>query len=191
MAVRAIASGPAPSCAFAAFSGRNLVKGRRTRSVQLPPISSWTVMVKDELGHVAAAASASLSLSAGSGRSIPSGSASGRPISPMIAASTLASISTSSPRLICCAMKMRAPEIALGARVDGQDVVDAGRRAEVDLHAPHHPDDLLAMLAVGELGVVDAGQPQDSRSGRARGIRDSARDRRRRRNRCRRSRRAP
>ena len=31
--------------------------------------------------------------------------------------------------------------------------------AEVDLHAPHHPDDLLAMLAVGELGVVDAGKP--------------------------------
>ncbi len=32
--------------------------------------------------------------------------------------------------------------------------------AEVDLHAPHHPDDLLAMLAVGQLGVVHAGEPQ-------------------------------
>ena len=33
-------------------------------------------------------------------------------------------------------------------------------RAKVDLHAPHHPDDLLAMLAVGKLGVVHAGQPE-------------------------------
>ena len=61
-------------------------------------------------------------------------------------------------------MKMRAPEISLRARIDGQDVVDAGRRTEVDLHAPHHPDDALAMLAVGELGVVDAGQAQEIRA---------------------------
>ena len=32
--------------------------------------------------------------------------------------------------------------------------------AKVDLHAPHYPDDPLAMLAVEKLGVVDAGEAQ-------------------------------
>ncbi len=28
------------------------------------------------------------------------------------------------------------------------------------LHAPHHPDYSFAMLALGQLGVMDAGEPQ-------------------------------
>ena len=35
---------------------------------------------------------------------------------------------------------------------------------EVDLHAPHDPDDLLAMAAAGQFGVMDAGQPQEIRA---------------------------
>ncbi|TGV56335.1 FAD-binding protein, partial [Mesorhizobium sp. M00.F.Ca.ET.149.01.1.1] len=48
----------------------------------------------------------------------------GRPFSPMIAASTFASTSTSPPRFSCCPMKMRAPEMSLvrvSCRVLGPD----------------------------------------------------------------------
>ena len=141
-------------------------------SVQSSPISSWTVMVKDGLGHMARRIAAPspgrwfcqmrlCSAACGMKRSIHSlGKRLGRPFSPMIAASTLASTSTSSPRFDLLRHEDAGAGDVLGAGVDGQDVVDAGRRAEIDLHAPDHPDDLLAMLAVGQLGVVDAGKPQ-------------------------------
>ena len=199
------ASGKCPKMRrWLAFSGRNLVKGRRADSRQPSPISSWTVKVKDELGRralptggewrgvrvvwvarlppppclrmvplpagrggfAAEAFAASLLLppagrkgptgdeglrQAFPGRLCPSptprkngkrengefaagrngsprqtggrspgmkaaihsrGKRRGRPFSPMMAASTLASTSTSSPRFNCCAMTMRAPEIA-------------------------------------------------------------------------------
>jgi hypothetical protein len=35
---------------------------------------------------------------------------------------------------------------------------------EDDFHLPHHPDHLLAMLAVGEFGMMHAGKPQEIRA---------------------------
>ena len=46
------------------------------------------------------------------------------------------------------------------AGLDGQYVVNARRRLEVDLHAPHHPDVAFTEFAICKLRMVDAKQTQ-------------------------------
>ena len=129
----------AQKCAVAAFSGQMLVKRRRRNPSQFSPISSWTVMVNDQLGFAARRSRPTPIRAAGRPRPTPRGKRRGRPLGAIMATSTLPSTSTSSPRRRCAApCMMRAPPSFVGARLDGQDVVDPRRPQEVDLHVPDH-----------------------------------------------------
>ena len=88
----------------------------------------------------------------------------GLPPSPMIAASTRAETSSSSPLEQPLPHEDARAGNPLRPRLDGQNVVDASRAMKIDLHAAHRPDDLLAVAARHQFGVMHARQAQKIRA---------------------------
>src|SRR5262249_8159507 len=88
------------------------------------------------------------------------------PAPPPIPAAALAPARTAQSRVLGRPLEMHAPDpacVPLSTETRPPErprARNARRRAEVELHAPHHPDDAFAVLAFGELGVVDAGKAQ-------------------------------